>query len=72
VLHRPRMTRARLAAILSRQMPDAEKRRCADFVVPTGLDRRSSLRALAEVVRLLRQKRPRGGAGRAEMKSRHA
>lgn len=72
VLHRPRMNPGRLAAILSRQMPDVEKRRRADFVVATGLDRRSSLRALAEVVRLLRQKRPRGGAGRAEMKSRHA
>jgi dephospho-CoA kinase len=32
------MTEQRLAAILARQMPDAEKRRRADFVVDTGGD----------------------------------
>jgi dephospho-CoA kinase len=67
VLHRRGMTRERLAAILARQMPDAEKRRRADFVVPTGLDRRTSLRALAEIVRLLR-----GCGGNDGMKRRHA
>ncbi|WP_144187110.1 dephospho-CoA kinase [Elioraea rosea] len=39
VLRRQGMTEARLAAILARQMPDAEKRRRADLVVPTGLSR---------------------------------
>jgi dephospho-CoA kinase len=57
VLHRPGMTAQRFAAILALQTPDATKQKRADFVVPTGLDRRTSLQALARVVRLARQRR---------------
>jgi dephospho-CoA kinase len=56
VLRRPGMTRARLAAIRGRQMPDVEKRRWADYVIPTGNGRRASLRRLAAILADLRHR----------------
>ncbi len=52
VLKRPGMTRERFDTILSRQIPDAEKRRRADFVVLTGLGRDFSLRQILNLVRI--------------------
>jgi dephospho-CoA kinase len=51
---RPGMSPARLATIAARQMADAEKRRRADFVIPTGLERRRSLLAVARVIDAVR------------------
>lgn len=53
VLPRRGMTVKRLAAIRARQMPDGEKLRRADFIIHTGLDRRSSLRQLHRMVSIL-------------------
>ncbi len=52
VLKRQGMTRERFESILARQMPDAEKRRRADFVVLTGLGRDFSLRQILNLVRI--------------------
>ena len=60
-LRRPGMDRARLAAVRARQTPDAEKRRRADFVIPTGLGRRPMLDAIGRIVATLRGRRR--GAG---------
>ena len=53
VRSRRRMTEADLAAVIARQMPDAEKRRRADVVVRTGLSRHHSLRSLRRVIQEL-------------------
>jgi dephospho-CoA kinase len=51
VLARPGMTPPTLAAIEARQMSDAEKRRRADFFVPSGLGRALTWRRLCAVLR---------------------
>ncbi len=55
VMSRRGMTRERFHAIRAKQMPDAEKRRRADFVVNTGLSKAETLRQLRAIVRLLRE-----------------
>ena len=54
VLARPGMTMERLKQIRSKQMPDAQKRRRADYVVPTGLGKRVTWEALGAVLRDLK------------------
>ena len=71
MLRRPGMSDAKMRSIMARQMPDAEKRRRADFVVQTGLGKRHSLRQLAAIVRLLQRDAGwRAGAWRPGMAAR--
>ena len=51
---RRRMSAADVAAVIARQMPDAEKRRRADVVIRTGLSRAHTLRSLKRLIRELR------------------
>ncbi len=53
VLRRPGMTEEKMANILAHQMPDGEKRRRADFVVPTGAGFRSTLRRIRIIAKHL-------------------
>jgi dephospho-CoA kinase len=50
VLARPGMTEAKLDAILRKQIPDAEKRARADFIIETGDGMEPARRAVAAIV----------------------
>jgi dephospho-CoA kinase len=53
VLERNGMSLAKLKSILDRQMPDAEKRRRADFVVDTGTDLSTTESQVREILACL-------------------
>ena len=61
VLSRPGMSEEKFAAILARQLPDAEKRERADYVVDTGKgmdDARDQVRAIIADIRAKRITQP--------------
>lgn len=57
VLARPGMTEEKLAMILSRQMPDAEKRQRADFLVDTGTGIDAARQRVRQIIGSLRSGR---------------
>jgi len=60
VMARPGMTEAKLASLIAKQLPDAEKRRRADFVVDTSGDfdsTRAQIRAILQKVAELPERR---------------
>lgn len=54
VLARPGMTEEKLDMILSRQIPDQEKRRRADFLIDTGMGLEAARQRVNEVIAALR------------------
>lgn len=55
VLSRPNMSEEKFEAILKTQMSDTEKRKRADFIVPTGMGLAYSYRTLSQIIKQLHQ-----------------
>ncbi len=59
VLRRAGMTEEKFNQIVKKQVPDAVKRRKADFIIRTGLGRLESRRTIRHIVDIVRCKKPR-------------
>lgn len=55
VLKRPGMTEQKFEAILAKQVPDAEKRERADFVIDTGAGLEPAEAAVRQIIAMLRE-----------------
>ena len=64
VLARPEMTEEKLAAILARQMPDAQKRQRAHFIVDTSRGVLAARRQVGSILSVLAGRPGRGGQER--------
>lgn len=53
VLARPNMDDQRLADVLAQQVPDAQKRARADFIVPSGLGKAPVLQAVRRIIKIM-------------------
>ena len=56
-LARPGMTEAKFEQILARQLPDAEKRARADFVIPTDVSLDETRKSIRRILACLRESR---------------
>lgn len=70
LIRRRTLDATRIRATLARQMPDAAKRRRADFVIPSGQGRALTRRVIVEMIRTLKDKS--GGARACGRRRRHA
>jgi dephospho-CoA kinase len=60
VAARAGMTEAKLAAIIAKQMPDADKRRRADLILDTSLGHEEALRQVRELIDAIRSGKVKG------------
>jgi dephospho-CoA kinase len=58
VLARPGMTEEKFASILAKQVPDAEKRRLADFIIDTGQGLEVAKKSVEEIIATLTKEMP--------------
>lgn len=56
VMARPGMTAEKFATILARQLPDAEKRKRADFIIDTGAGMEPARAVVNDIIAVLRER----------------